>query len=77
MSRLSREVIKEQLVQAIFDVLDELETKMDDVTVDEEANLIADAVFQVITETDDEDLSATEFFETGTDDVPDTTDEEN
>lgn len=63
MSRLSAEAIKEQLVQAIFDVLDEMESDIThNMTTQKEAETIADAVFNVITETDDEDLSIAEMF---------------
>ena len=44
MSRLSREVLKEQLTQAIFDVLDEMESDIrHDMTTQKEAETIADA----------------------------------
>lgn len=78
MSRLSRGVIKGQLVQAIFDVLDELESSPQyttEMSIQKEAETIADAVFQVITETDDEDLGIAELFP-GTEDIPEITDEE-
>ncbi len=77
MSRLSRSVIKEQLVQAIFDVLDEMESspQYGVMSIEKEAETIADAVFQVITETDDEDLGISELF-SGTEDIPETTDED-
>lgn len=78
MSRLSRGVIKGQLVQAIFDVLDELESSPQyttEMSIQKEAETIADAVFQVITETDDEDLGIAELF-SGTEDIPEITDEE-
>ena len=55
---LSRTALKEALTQALFDTLDEMEGDPNWTTLstEKEAEVLADAVFQVITETNDEDL---------------------
>ena len=56
---LSRDNLKQLISDAIFDMLDDLDADMSmDRTTSEEADMIADAVFQVITETNDEDITA-------------------
>lgn len=64
MSGLNRSALKEQLVQAIYDVLDELECspQYGEMDLDKEANVIADAVFQVITDTNDEDMASIDDY---------------
>lgn len=63
MSTLSKAELKERLIQALFDVLDEMESDIwHNMSTQKEAETLADAVFQVITETDDEYLAITEVF---------------
>lgn len=45
----------------MFDALDELEAEFE-LTIEKEAQIITDAVFNVLTEMDDEDLSITELL---------------
>ena len=66
MSSASRAELKERLIQALFDMLDEMEAdlryKSTPMSIQKEAETLADAVFNVITDTDDEDLAITELF---------------
>ena len=66
MVRLSREVLKDRINQAIFDCLDEIESDVGGYLIDDQAKLLTDSVFNVLSESDSDDLS--EFIDT-TDDT--------
>lgn len=65
MQGLAQADVKDRLIQAIFDVLDELESdpQWTTMTTQHEAEVLADAVFQVITETNDEDIGINEAYD--------------
>jgi hypothetical protein len=54
-SRLSREVFKERIKQAAFDALEEIDMNLE-IDVEKQAEIIADVIYNVITETDTDEL---------------------
>ena len=57
MARLSREVLKDRINEAVFDSLDEMETDLSALSLDEQARILTDVVFNVLSESDEEELN--------------------
>ena len=57
MARLSREVLKDRINEAVFDSLDEMETDLSALSLDDQARILTDAVFNVLSESDQDELN--------------------
>lgn len=57
MARLSREVLKDRINEAVFDALDEIEADVGGYLIEDQARILTDAVFNVLSESDQDDLN--------------------
>jgi len=49
--------VKDRINQAVYDILDELETSMDQLDIEKEVDLITDAVYDVLTDLENEGVN--------------------